>query len=181
MSLQQNLICPNETKHEQSNPLEVSSHPINELTINGLKRKGRKKGEKDIKLAGIYSLRNLINNRRYIGRSTNLASRIGGHLSSLRCGRHSNWGFQMDWRAFGPDQFVVEILEDYTGYSNGLLEKLKERESYYLRLGQDQSLFYNQVFYLRFAPPHYLRGKFKADQAKQKSLIEAYSYHDWMI
>jgi group I intron endonuclease len=61
--------------------------------------------------SGIYAIRNLLNNRRYVGSTINLATRFPGHRRELRKKIHFNPYLQRAWDKYGEEQFVYEIVE----------------------------------------------------------------------
>lgn len=76
--------------------------------------------------SGIYQIKNLINNKIYIGCAFLLGNRKWRHFKELRLNIHSNSKLQNAFNKYGEENFVFEIIE--------LCEKkiLIEREQYYL-------------------------------------------------
>lgn len=60
---------------------------------------------------GIYMLINLVNGKRYIGSSINVAQRLWEHRSTLRHNKHSNAHLQKAWNKYGEGAFEYQILE----------------------------------------------------------------------
>ena len=60
--------------------------------------------------SGIYQIRNLINNKVYIGSAANLKQRWYCHQSYLKRRRHNNVHLQRAWNKCGDDAFVFEVL-----------------------------------------------------------------------
>jgi group I intron endonuclease len=86
--------------------------------------------EQKLKLsAGIYMIKNTMNNKVYIGSSTNTTQRLGRHKRGLRKNIHDNKSLQKDWNKMGGENFGYEILRTakYT-------ENLKCLEDIYLDL-----------------------------------------------
>lgn len=79
-------------------------------------------------LCGIYCIENLINNKKYIGLSTNIKRRWTEHLSELRKGVHINSCLQKAWDKYGENKFRFYILELCAK------ENLSERECYYIKI-----------------------------------------------
>ena len=76
---------------------------------------------------GIYQIRNVINDKLYIGSTTRYFSqRKAEHFKNLRKGIHSSIILQNAWNKYGEKSFKFEILEECTK------EKCLEREQYYL-------------------------------------------------
>ena len=79
-------------------------------------------------MCGIYQIRNLVNNKAYIGqtmREFNLRKRE--HFSYLRHGKHNNIEMQNDWNKYGENNFVFEILEELETPDHTLLDKLETK------------------------------------------------------
>lgn len=67
--------------------------------------------KKQYKLAGIYQIRNLINNKIYLGSAYNLYNRYRIHKSTLINNKHDNEHLQRSFNRYGRDNFVFELLE----------------------------------------------------------------------
>lgn len=63
-------------------------------------------------MIGIYCIRNLKNDKRYIGQSKNISIRFSQHFSDLRAGRHGNEVLQRAWNKYGENSFVKEVLHE---------------------------------------------------------------------
>lgn len=92
------------------------------------------------KIIGIYQIKNILDNKIYIGQSTNIALRIKQHLSDLKHNRHSNSHLQNAWNKYGEKSFLFEIVEECSK------EQLNERESFWINYygGCDDRRNYNQ-------------------------------------
>ena len=62
-------------------------------------------------ISGIYSIKNNINNKIYIGQSTNVYCRWSSHRSRLRKNKHGNIHLQNAWNKYGEDNFTFSILK----------------------------------------------------------------------
>jgi group I intron endonuclease len=80
------------------------------------------KRKKTPKLKAVYAIMNLKNGMVYVGGTTNLFSRISGHKSSLRRGKHTNSYLQKDFDEFGEGNFAVALLERVLGGREELIE-----------------------------------------------------------
>ena len=80
------------------------------------------------KKPGIYIIKNIINNKTYIGQSKNVNKRFIHHKSMLRSNNHANPYLQKSWNKHGENNFVFEILE----YCE--VHELTLKEKFYLSL-----------------------------------------------
>lgn len=64
----------------------------------------------DGRLRGIYEVWNLKTGRRYIGKSTNLASRLLHHKRQMQGRRHENRALCDDLKVYAPEDFALYIL-----------------------------------------------------------------------
>lgn len=65
--------------------------------------------------SGIYCIKNKINNKRYIGSSTNISNRWSRHRYNLNKGVHATEHLLRSWKKYGSDNFefiVMEYVED---------------------------------------------------------------------
>ena len=79
-------------------------------------------------ISGIYQIRNLVNNKIYIGSSKNLSTRFYRHRHFLKRNKHHARHLQSSWNKYGKDNFVFEVLE----YCNPIKEVLLKIEQQYL-------------------------------------------------
>lgn len=63
------------------------------------------------KKAGVYRIKNKINNRVYIGSTKKFSVRFAQHLKSLLSGSHHNKFLQADFNKCGIDNFIFEVIE----------------------------------------------------------------------
>lgn len=77
-------------------------------------------------ISGIYQIKNIINNKIYIGSAINLYARFRSHKFDLRNNKHSNNKLQNSWNKNNEKNFIFEIIETCKK------EILIEREQYYL-------------------------------------------------
>lgn len=86
--------------------------------------------EKIYKKSGIYAIRNTINDRAYVGSSSNLYKRLNAHKNSLLKNSHINSALNNFCKTYGVDKFFVEIIEfcetkDLIIRENFYIKKLK--------------------------------------------------------
>lgn len=76
---------------------------------------------------GIYQIRNLVNNKVYIGSSKNLKNRkCHDHLNTLKRNKHQNNHLQNAFNKHGKNNFVFEVIEFCEE------KDLKDNEQYWL-------------------------------------------------
>ena len=78
------------------------------------------------KTIGIYCIKNLVNNKIYIGQSICVEDRWSKHLSSLRRNCNDNRCLQEDWNKYGESSFSFCLLESCSK------DELDEKESFYI-------------------------------------------------
>lgn len=78
-------------------------------------------------LSGIYSIRNIENNRIYIGQTISFAQRWASHTRMLKNGSHHNGLLQGDWNTFGSEAFEFSVVE----YLDPISSLLNSREYYW--------------------------------------------------
>lgn len=61
---------------------------------------------------GVFQIRNIDNGKVFIGSSLDLNAAWNSQKFQLNAGLHSNPGLQKDWKTFGNDCFVYEILDE---------------------------------------------------------------------
>jgi len=62
--------------------------------------------------SGIYSITNIINNKRYIGRAVFIKNRFATHKRQLKDNKHKNNYLQNAWNKYGEENLLFEILEE---------------------------------------------------------------------
>ena len=80
------------------------------------------------KICGVYSITNMISNKRYIGQSVDIYTRWHNHKSALRNNRHYNEHLQSAWNTYGEENFIFEVLEICD------VDKIDDMEQYYITL-----------------------------------------------
>lgn len=76
--------------------------------------------------SGVYKIKNLINNKVYIGSSFNTSERWGDHLYSLKKNTHVNRYLQRAFNKHGEKSYKFEVIETCSN------EKLIGREQYWM-------------------------------------------------
>ena len=67
---------------------------------------------------GVFQIRNLVNEKVFVGAAMNLPGIFNRHQFELRMGGHKNLPLQAEWREFGADKFAFEILDELTPVSD---------------------------------------------------------------
>jgi hypothetical protein len=84
--------------------------------------------------AGVYQIRNTVNGKALVVVTSNLKT-MQGKQFQLQMGSHMNRQLQADWKQFGEDAFVFEVLEVLEDKDEGALarqESLKHLEQKWL-------------------------------------------------
>ena len=86
--------------------------------------------KKEHSISGIYSIVNIVNNKRYIGKSKNIYLRIKNHIGCLNGDykKHENEYLRNSWKKHGRSSFKLEIIENLPLDE----EILKIRELYWI-------------------------------------------------
>lgn len=88
----------------------------------------------------IYKIENLLNHKKYIGLTNNIARRRARHFTDLRCNRHDNSFLQKEFMRDGEENFSFEVV--FKG--NVTSEEIGEKEKYYIKLYDSYYNGYNQ-------------------------------------
>lgn len=65
--------------------------------------------------SGIYQIINLVNGKKYVGRSLNIKKRLAEHKSNLRKNMHPNKHLQFSYNKHGLNNFKFSVLEEACG------------------------------------------------------------------
>lgn len=95
---------------------------------------------KTAKIMGVYSISNLVNNKRYIGQSIDIKNRYNYHKYRLSKNKHPNKYLQYSWNKYGEGNFKFEVLEIM---ENTTKELLTEREEYWFQWYKENGGVYN--------------------------------------
>lgn len=74
-------------------------------------------------VSGVYQIKNLVNNKVYVGSSVNVRKRWNRHMKDLRENKHHSVHLQRAWTKYGAQRFSFEILEEC---SKGELLKIEQ-------------------------------------------------------
>ena len=90
-----------------------------------------------IKIIGIYSITNKINNKKYIGYSIDIKRRWATHKRNLKNNKHENDHLQKAYNKYGENAFKYQIVEECTQ------EELKNKEKYWIAFYDSKNNGYN--------------------------------------
>lgn len=77
-------------------------------------------------MIGIYSITNIVNNKKYIGQSVDVQHRLSNHKWALKHNKHINDHLQKSFNKYGEDCFVFDIVCECVE------DRLDELERYYI-------------------------------------------------
>jgi hypothetical protein len=77
--------------------------------------------------AGIYQIKNTVNNKVFIASTRNLKT-ITGKKFQLENGLDTNKSLQKEWNQFGRDAFIFEVLEVLKKKEEGYFDEKRELE-----------------------------------------------------
>ena len=89
---------------------------------------------------GIYYIKNLSNNKYYIGQSINIDKRINRHINELRKNKHSNKHLQSSYNKYGEKNFKFDIILCCKERYLDRLEKLYIKKFDSLKNGYNQNI-----------------------------------------
>jgi len=78
------------------------------------------------KKVGVYGIKNIVNNKIYIGISKDILKRWNRHKNNLKNNKHINDHLQSSWNAYGEQCFSFYVIEECD------VSLIEEREIYYI-------------------------------------------------
>ena len=105
----------------------------------------------------IYAIENLVNHRKYVGRTSNLKNRIKLHKNNLLGNRHPNKLLQDDFNKYGIDNFEFYVLQEGENLGRSTAEKdwilkLKTYDNRYGYNQKDPIVFSRHGYFTRHIP-----------------------------
>ena len=119
--------------------------------------------------SGIYEILNKINNKRYIGQSVHIRSRLLHHISMLNKNEHQNKHLQCSWNKYGEECFKFNVLE----YCS--IDELDNKEDYYIAKYQSNN---NQYGFNYRVDNKTNRGLKWSDEQREK-MMDAIKNNPW--
>ena len=134
--------------------------------------------------SGIYSIKNTVNNKIYVGSSKNILSRWSKHKYRLNVSTHGNSHLQKAWNKYGKNTFMfsvieyceISMLENKEKFWILKLDALNRNKGYNIRPGADRSEFTDvhrnniskglKSYYKD--NPHHCTGKNLSSEVKKK-------------
>jgi hypothetical protein len=96
---------------------------------------------------GVFQIRNKTNAKVFIDNALDISAKQNRHRAELKFGNHRNKELQDDWKTFGADNFVFEVLAELEykdeGYSNYTAELKDLQEMVLDELSIKEELRYN--------------------------------------
>lgn len=102
-----------------------------------------KVNKRDLNKHGIYCIRNIINNKVYIGKSINIYTRIASHIQNLnKRSKDENRHLISSWKKYGNENFEYFVLEYFDEINEDLIS---ERELFWMKIynSTDRNYGYN--------------------------------------
>jgi hypothetical protein len=104
---------------QRLNPMVLSIKQLSGSEQGEVRKERHMRSKKDIKreykerkkVAGIFQVKNIENGKVLLGSSLNLDGPLNRHKFLLTTGSHSNKVLQKEWKEYGQDKFVFEVLE----------------------------------------------------------------------
>lgn len=90
----------------------------------------------------IYKIRNVVNQKFYVGSTTNMKERARTHRNRLRRGKHHAAHLQAAWNKYGEECFVFEVVEEVP-----TVELLRPVEDRWLAEFVGEECCYNKSLY----------------------------------
>ncbi len=82
--------------------------------MNAKKKELKREYQQSHRPMGVFQLRNLVNEKAFIGSTLNLPGIFNRYRLNLMAGTHHNRALQSEWNEFGSEKFAFEILDELT-------------------------------------------------------------------
>lgn len=88
--------------------------PMPDTKMDKKKKELKREYQQNHTPMGVFQIRNIANDKLFIGTALNLQGAINSSRFQLNAGSHPSKTLQSEWREFGSDSFVFEILDELT-------------------------------------------------------------------
>lgn len=112
------------------------------------------------KNSGIYAIKNIENDKLYIGQAYNIDKRINTHISAMKGGYEDCGYLQNAWNKYGGDSFLFYIIELCSS------DKLDEKEIYWIKYLH--SHVSENGYNLSFGGEHPMKGRNHREYSRAK-------------
>jgi len=106
---------------------------------------------------GIYQIRNMVNDKVFIGSSSDLTGILNRHQFTLKAGIHTNKKLQAEWDEFGEEKFIFEVLDEIQPVDNPDYDARKD-------------LVFFEDLWLERLQPYGMRGYNEKKKSKEERL-----------
>lgn len=133
------------------------------------------------KITGIYMIRNLKNEKVYIGQSVNIYKRWREHKSNLNKNKHPNVKLQNAWNKYGDNSFSFSVLltcskADLNEHEKFFVDKYDSyKNGYNMTLGGNDATSYTKEFKEKISNTKNNFSKERKDEIRKKMLES----HEW--
>ncbi len=123
-----------------------------ETSVNETRKALKRQYKEREKVAGIWHVKNVPEDKEFLGSSLDLQNRLNGQEVRLKAGMHPNKALQADFDRLGREAFVIEVVETVQHRDEpefDVKRELEKLERRYLAAA-DPSRTYNRNDHIRF-------------------------------
>jgi hypothetical protein len=106
--------CKGEEPPGRNTDLDACRSPSQGAKMKKTKRELKAEYKQTATPMGVYRIRNLVNDKVFVGAAQNLPGIINSNRFQLGCGSHPNKSLQAEWDAYGSEAFAFEVLDELT-------------------------------------------------------------------
>lgn len=115
----------------------------------------------------VYSILNIVNDKRYVGSTINPSSRLREHFNSLSKGSHHSILLQRAFNKYGEHSFTVDILEEDIP-----LNILRDREQYWIdKINPEYNIYKDVRKYSTFKFSDEVRNNIAKSHQREKYTV----------
>ena len=133
------------------------------------------------KISGVYEIKNIVNNHRYIGSTVNIFKRWHNHKRALRHNKHHSAYLQNAWDKYGEDNFEFNVLlicdkENNILYEQKCMEKMNPEYNISLTAGSSLGVKRTEetkrkMSLAQSGENHHMFGKHLSEETKRRMSI----------